>query len=170
MESYKKLVRSGHNHFTESKMDQNKNHTHHEIEEGSQLLLDFQKLQSVAASGEPVIPVVVQHAKTLEVLIVAYVNQEALKKSIELGQAVFYSTSRNELWHKGATSGDYLDLTEIRVNCEQNSVLFLVEPVKGGVCHTKDKDGNTRPGCYYRRLSGDELQKLPTKTNTDVGF
>jgi phosphoribosyl-AMP cyclohydrolase len=126
--------------------------THERIEEGNELLLDFDKILKISKDGEPVLPVVVQHAQTLEVLILAYVNRTALERSMEIGQAVFYSTSRNELWHKGATSGDYLKLQEIRVNCEQNSLLFLVIPEKGGVCHTKDSSGNARRSCYYRSL------------------
>lgn len=131
----------------------NKNKTNQiqQIEEGTQLNLDFSKLAK-NGNGEMVLPVIVQHYQTKEVLILAYLNQEALTKSIELSQAVFYSTSRKQIWHKGSTSGDFLILKEIRVNCEQNSLLFLVEPVKNGVCHTKDKLGNTRPTCYYRRL------------------
>lgn len=135
--------------------------SHETIEEGGELHLDFDKLLAVLKSGEPVLPVVVQHAQTLEVLILAYVNRLALSRSIELGQAVFYSTSRCELWHKGATSGDYLKLEEIRVNCEQNSLLFLVVPEKGGVCHTKDGAGNTRRSCYYRFLKDGVLRFLP---------
>lgn len=124
------------------------------LEEGDSLLLDFHKLHSVAA-GEPVVPVVVQHARTLEVLILAYANAEALRKSLEIGQAVFFSTSRSEIWHKGATSGDFLTLIDVRVNCEQNSLLYLVEPVRQGSCHTKDRNGQSRPTCYYRSVKRD---------------
>ena len=67
---------------------------------------------------------------------------------------MLWSTSRNELWHKGATSGDTLDLVEVRVNCEQNSLLYRVRPTTGGACHTTGPDGRARPGCYYRRLTG----------------
>lgn len=134
--------------------------SHEIIEEGAELHLDFDKLLAVSKGGEPVLPVVVQHAQTLEVLILAYVNRPALARSIELGQAVFYSTSRRELWHKGATSGDYLKLEEIRVNCEQNSLLFLVVPEKGGVCHTKDAAGDTRRSCYYRSVKDGKLKFL----------
>lgn len=130
------------------------------IEESTELHLDFDKLLALSEAGEPVLPVIVQHARTLEVLILAYVNRFALTRSIELGQAVFYSTSRREIWHKGATSGDYLKLEEIRVNCEQNSLLFLVVPEKGGVCHTKDADGNTRRSCYYRSVKNGVLRFL----------
>merc|ERR1712056_174116 len=68
---------------------------------------------------------------------------------------VLWSTSRNELWAKGATSGDVLDLVEVRCNCEQNSLLYLVRPRRAGACHTRDASGSTRPSCYYRRLHGD---------------
>lgn len=124
------------------------------LEEGPSLMLDFYKLQSVAA-GEPVVPVVVQDARSLEVLILAYANARALEKSLELGQAVFFSTSRRELWHKGATSGDFLKLIDVRVNCEQNSLLYLVEPVTQGSCHTKGSNGKTRSTCYYRSVKRD---------------
>jgi len=126
-----------------------------ELEEGTQLTLDFQKLQKALASGCEVIPVVVQDADTREVLVVAYVNQEALDRALETRTAVFWSTSRNELWEKGATSGDVFELLEVRVNCEQNSLLYLVRPKGKGMCHTKDENGVTRTSCYYRRLAAD---------------
>jgi phosphoribosyl-AMP cyclohydrolase len=126
--------------------------THHEREEGRTLQLDFDKLAKVAQTGVPVLPVVVQDARTLEVLIVAYANRQALDYTLEHGIAAFWSTSRNELWVKGATSGDSLRLVEVRVNCEQNSLLYLVEPLGKGACHTKDPAGKTRVSCYYRRI------------------
>ena len=131
------------------------NHT--ELEEGSAPALDFTKLKKVAGSGTDVLPTVVQNADTKEVLIIAYVNETALQATLETRIATFWSTSRNELWVKGATSGDTLDLVEVRVNCEQNSLLFLVRPRRGGVCHTKDAEGHTRPGCFYRTLGADGL-------------
>ena len=129
--------------------------THQELEEGRALHLDFDKLAKVAETGVPVLPAVVQDARTREVLIVAYVNQQALDYTLEHGVAAFWSTSRNELWVKGATSGDSLRLVEVRVNCEQNSLLYLVEPLGKGACHTKDPDGKTRASCYYRRVGDD---------------
>jgi phosphoribosyl-AMP cyclohydrolase len=66
--------------------------------------------------------------------------------------AVLGSTSRNELWRKGSTSGDILSLVEIRVNCEQNSLLYLVRRSTGGACHTRLPSGAARPTCYYRTL------------------
>lgn len=126
---------------------------HERIEEGTEFLLDFDKLKSVANSDRGLVPAVAQDVKTGAVLIIGYVDQEALDYSIEHGVATFYSTSRRELWIKGATSGDYLDIAEIRVNCEQNSVLYLVHLRKNGSCHTKDKSGKSRYGCYYRKIT-----------------
>lgn len=127
------------------------NHT--DLEEGSTLTLDFTKLAKVADGGHHVVPVAVQDADTGEVLIVAYANAEALEATLERGEAVFWSTSRNELWHKGATSGDTLSIVDVRVNCEQNSLLYRVRPNGQGACHTKGADGRARSGCYYRTIT-----------------
>ena len=122
------------------------------IEEGSQLEIDFAKLSKIGMNGHMVIPVVVQDATSKEVLIVAYANDEAVAETFRLGEAVLYSTSRNELWHKGATSGDVLKVEEVRINCEQNSLLYLVTPKGQGACHTKDETGKSRSSCYYRTV------------------
>ena len=130
-----------------------------DIEESLALRLDFTKLASVAATGQQVVPVVLQHADTGDVLFVGYANEQALEATLDEGRAVLWSTSRNELWRKGATSGDVLEVVDLRVNCEQNSVLYRVRPASTGVCHTTGENGSTRPTCYYRRISGrDELE------------
>lgn len=126
--------------------------SHAELEEGSDLYLDWSKLVKVAACGEGVVPVCVQDIDTLQVLIVAFANEFALAEALKTNTCVLWSTSRNELWIKGATSGDFLDLLEVRVNCEQNSLLYLVRPRRTGACHTKDASGASRRSCYYRRL------------------
>ena len=131
--------------------------THEELEEGGVLALDFGKLEKVAACGQDLVPVAVQDADSGEVLIVAYANAEALEYTRREGVAAFWSTSRNELWVKGATSGDVLELVEIRVNCEQNSLLYRVHCKGQGACHTRDERGCSRAGCYYRRLADDGL-------------
>ena len=131
-----------------------------DLEEGTALSLDFQKLGKVAACGEAVVPVAVQDADTKDVLILAYVNAQALDYTVKNRVAAFWSTSRNELWIKGATSGDTLDLVEIRLNCEQNSLLYLVRPRGRGACHTKDEAGTPRRTCYYRRLKNGRLEHL----------
>lgn len=124
-----------------------------ELEEGTTLQLDFSKLAKVAATGHDLLPVVVQDADSKEVLILAYANETAVRYSLEHNVAAFWSSSRNELWVKGATSGDTLSLVEIRINCEQNSLLYLVRPLGEGACHTKRADGRARAGCYYRRIT-----------------
>ncbi len=126
-----------------------------ELEEGSALTLDFTKLAKVAACGQDLLPVVAQDADTGEVLIVAYANELALQTALQERMATFWSSSRNELWIKGKTSGDFLELIEVRVNCEQNSLLYKVRPRGKGACHTKDAEGNPRTSCYYRRLNTD---------------
>ena len=122
-----------------------------ELEEGTNARLDFAKLRKIAETGQAVLPVVLQHADTGEVLFIGYANEKALAETLRVKQAVLWSTSRNELWHKGATSGDWLDLVDVRVNCEQNSLLYRVRP-RSGVCHTKDASGAARKRCYYRVL------------------
>jgi phosphoribosyl-AMP cyclohydrolase len=122
-----------------------------ELEEGSELQLDFTKLRRVGQSGADVVACAVQHADTRDVILVAYVNERALRYAIETRTATFWSTSRGELWIKGATSGQTFELVEVRVNCEQNSLLYLVRPRAGGICHTKNTSGKPRD-CFYRRL------------------
>lgn len=132
---------------------------HHQIEEGVQLSLDFTKLKKVASCGEDLIPAVAQDAKTGEVLIVGYANELALKTALKENMATFWSTSRNELWIKGKTSGDYLEIVEVSVNCEQNSILYRVNPKGKGACHTTTSEGKARSGCYYRKLiNSNELE------------
>ena len=126
--------------------------SNYELEESSNLNLDFTKLKKVIDCGVDVLPAVTQNAKTGEVLILGYVNDLALKTALETGIATFWSTSRNELWVKGKTSGDFLKIIEIRVNCEQNSILYKVIPQGQGACHTKGTDGKARTGCYYRYI------------------
>jgi phosphoribosyl-AMP cyclohydrolase len=120
------------------------------IEETDVLSLDFDKTAKVA-QVPGVVPCAVQDADTDEVILVAYVNQEALQASLDARSAVFWSTSRNELWEKGKTSGETFELIEVRVNCEQNSLLYRVRPRRGGICHTKNAAGQPR-NCFYRRL------------------
>jgi len=133
---------------------------HHELEEGVRLELDFTKLKKVAACEEDIIPAIAQDADTGEVLIVGYANKLALETTLSENMATFWSTSRNELWIKGKTSGDYLEIVEVCVNCEQNSLLYRVKPKGKGACHTKAEDGNPRSGCYYRKI----------KSSTDLEF
>ncbi len=126
------------------------------LEEGDDLQLDFSKLAKVAQACSDVIPVAVQNADTQEIILIAYANEKALNASVQTGNAVFWSTSRNELWEKGATSGETFELLEILVNCEQNSLVYRVRPRRGNICHTKNQGGEPR-NCYYRRLNLDSM-------------
>jgi phosphoribosyl-AMP cyclohydrolase len=112
--------------------------------------IDFLKLRD--SISEAVVPVVVQHIDTKEVLLLAYVNEFSLKLSIQKKQAVFWSTSRNELWHKGSTSGDFLNLCGIKVNCKNNTLLFFVRPENTGVCHVKDAKGISHSTCFFKDI------------------
>ncbi|WP_045518128.1 bifunctional phosphoribosyl-AMP cyclohydrolase/phosphoribosyl-ATP diphosphatase HisIE [Neobacillus niacini] len=81
------------------------------------------------------VPAIVQDVETKEVLTLAYMNEESLTKTIETGETWFYSRSRQELWHKGATSGNTQSVGSVKYDCDQDAVLVLVEP-KGPACHT----------------------------------
>ena len=105
------------------------------------------------------IPAVVQDVHTHQVLMVAYMNAEALQRTLETGEAHFWSRSRQELWHKGATSGNVQKVVEIRVDCDADTLLLLVEPA-GPACHT----GNT--SCFYRRFPS--LAFAPWPLNPDA--
>ena len=130
-----------------------------QLEEGTSLQLDFSKLTKAVESSPDIIPVAVQNIDTKEVILVAYVNEQALKSAIETRTAVFQSTSRNEVWEKGKTSGEVFDLVEIYVNCEQNSLLYMVRPRRGGICHTKNRQNQSR-NCFYRKLDLDTLELI----------
>ena len=95
------------------------------------------------ASG--LIPAIVQDAETKDVLMLAYMNKESFQLTMEKGETVFWSRSRKELWHKGATSGNVQQVVEIRVDCDQDTLLIRVHPA-GPACHT---DNQT---CFYRDL------------------
>jgi len=121
-------------------------------ENTTQLLLDF------GNNAEHLIPVIAQDFRTKDVLILAYVNRAAFEETLKTGYATFFSRSRNEIWKKGSTSGDYLRIEEIRINCQQNSLLFLVIPEGKGVCHVKKPDGLPYSSCFYRRIKDGKLE------------
>ncbi len=97
------------------------------------------------------VPVIVQDAKTKEVLMLAYANREALKKTFETGYAHYWSRSRKKLWMKGETSGNVQKVVEVRIDCDNDAILYLVEQ-KGVACHT----GNY--SCFYRTLKPEDLE------------
>ncbi|MDP3451183.1 MAG: phosphoribosyl-AMP cyclohydrolase [Anaerolineaceae bacterium] len=96
------------------------------------------------------IPAIVQDADTKDVLMLAWMNAEALKLTLQTGQVTFWSRSRGELWRKGATSGNTLELIELRLDCDEDAILVLAHPA-GPTCHT----GATN--CFFRPLSIETL-------------
>ena len=91
------------------------------------------------------IPAIAQDTKTGEVLMVAYMNQESLEKTLATGQVWFFSRRRKELWHKGATSGNYLNVKKVFIDCDDDTVLLQVDAA-GPVCHTGNRS------CFFREL------------------
>ena len=92
------------------------------------------------------VPAVLQDAITNQVLMVAWMSEEALQRTGETGQAYFWSRSRQELWHKGATSGNFMNVCEIWVDCDADTLLLKVDPA-GPACHTGEQS------CFYRRFT-----------------
>jgi phosphoribosyl-AMP cyclohydrolase len=86
-------------------------------------------------------------ANTKEPLMMAYMNEESLRMTLQLGEAVYYSRSRKMLWHKGATSGEIQQVIDIRTDCDQDALVLRVIQHGGGCCHTK------RSNCFYRKLT-----------------
>jgi phosphoribosyl-ATP pyrophosphohydrolase/phosphoribosyl-AMP cyclohydrolase len=103
-------------------------------------------------SEKGLIPAIVQDEDTGDVLMLGYMNQESLRRTLASGEVWFFSRSRQELWHKGATSGNKLKLVSISKDCEDNSLLVKAYPV-GPTCHTGHKS------CFYRDLDGTEKKK-----------
>jgi len=130
--------------------------TFNALEEGRELQLDFSKISKVAQACRDVIPVAVQDITTKEVILIAYTNREALELTVKTGIVTFWSTSRNEFWIKGKTSGNTYAIRNIFVNCEQNSLVYQVQAKAQGICHTSNKAGKAR-NCYYRKLNFSDL-------------
>ncbi len=89
---------------------------------------------NIEFDGNGLIPAIVQHAETKEVLTLAYMNEESYGKSLETGETWFYSRSRQELWHKGATSGNTQKIVEMKLDCDRDALVVLVQPA-GPACH-----------------------------------
>ena len=97
-------------------------------------------------NADGLVPCVVQDADTLEVLMMAWMNEESLELTLERGETVFWSRSRQELWHKGATSGNVQKLVELRYDCDADTLLALVHPA-GPACHTGERT------CFFRTIA-----------------
>ena len=114
--------------------------------------------------ADGLIPTITQHDETGDILMFAWMNNEALARTIETGEGWYWSRSRNELWHKGATSGQIQKITEIRTDCDQDVILLRVVPQRPGACHVGYNS------CFFRsvhksesgqiRLSFEETEKV----------
>ncbi len=96
------------------------------------------------------IPAIVQDKSDGTVLMLAYMNRQSLERSLETGETYFWSRSRQELWHKGATSGCVQRIHEIRYDCDGDTLLVLVDQMGAGACHTGERS------CFFRKIPADE--------------
>ena len=99
-------------------------------------------------NDQGLIPAIIQDDDTNAVLMLGYMNADTLRRTQEIGQVVFWSRSRAEVWHKGATSGDLLEVRSIKADCEHNSLLVRVKMLGGAVCHTGAK------ACFFNEVDG----------------
>jgi len=99
------------------------------------------------------VPAIVQDADTGQVLMLAYMNAESLRLTLDTGQTHFWSRSRRELWHKGATSGNMQDVVAVRVDCDADTLLVTVRPA-GPACHTGEVS------CFYRAVESEFIDQL----------
>lgn len=102
------------------------------------------------AKGNGLVPVIVQEESTKDVLMLAYMNEESLKQTMETGIATYYSRSRKGLWVKGETSGHYQHVKEMRIDCDEDTILLIVEQT-GAACHTG------KHSCFYRNMEGEDV-------------
>ena len=119
------------------------------------------KLDEISFDESGITPVVMQDAETGEVLTLAYANHEAVEKTLQSGEAHFYSRSRGALWRKGETSGNSQKVAEVRLDCDSDALLYKVHP-RGPACHTGENS------CFYTTLAGEGVgvEKVSSGTET----
>ena len=107
-----------------------------------------EEIDALRWDSDGLLPAIVQEGATGQVLMLAWMNEEALRRTLEEGRSVFWSRSRQELWHKGATSGNFLDLVAILQDCDGDALLVKVHP-RGPACHTGERS------CFFQALDQD---------------
>jgi phosphoribosyl-AMP cyclohydrolase len=107
-------------------------------------------LEDIKFNEKGLIPAIIQDADTGEVLMLGYMNEEALRRTLSSGEVWFYSRSRQELWHKGATSGNKLIVKELKKDCDNDAILVKAEPM-GPTCHTGNRS------CFYKELTLEDV-------------
>ena len=115
---------------------------------------DFEK-------GKGLLPAIAQDWQTGQVLMLAYMNRTAWEKTLETGQVHYWSRSRNELWHKGGTSGHVQLVKEIWIDCDDDTILIKIEQLGGGACHTGYRS------CFYRKLEADGTETVQGEKGFD---
>jgi len=113
-------------------------------------LLEEGQILAPKFNADGLIAAVAQDSTSKEILMLAYMNAQALQKCIETGEAHYWSRSRQELWHKGATSGEIQTIEEIIIDCDQDAVILMVDVAGRGACHTG------RRSCFYRVVSNED--------------
>ena len=111
-------------------------------------------LKKVHWDENGLVPVIAQEASTGDVVMFAWMNRDALARTVETGEAVYWSRSRKKLWHKGEESGHIQKVREIRIDCDEDVVLLKIEQVGGIACHTG------RHSCFYQKFDGAEWQAV----------
>jgi phosphoribosyl-AMP cyclohydrolase len=119
-------------------------------------------IDTVAWNADGLVPAVAQDATSGEVLMVAWMNRESLRRTVDSGEAVYWSRSRNALWRKGETSGHLQKVREVRLDCDADTVLLKVESVAGVACHT----GRRR--CFFNRLEGEGAARRWVETDAVI--
>ena len=111
-------------------------------------MMETLMIQTLRFDSNGLIPAIVQDAETNQVLMLAYMNAESLRLTLDTKETWFWSRSRRELWHKGATSGNIQQVTGVQVDCDADTLLIRVQPA-GPACHTGEQT------CFYRNISGE---------------
>jgi phosphoribosyl-AMP cyclohydrolase len=111
-------------------------------------------LKKVRWDEHGLVPVIAQEASTGDVVMFAWMNRDALARTVETGEAVYWSRSRKKLWHKGEESGHIQKVREIRIDCDEDVVLLKIEQIGGIACHTG------RHSCFYQKFDGAEWQAV----------
>ena len=118
-------------------------------------------IQNIKFDDRGLIPAIVQHDKTNQILMLAYMNAESLAQTLQTGETHFWSRSRNELWHKGATSGNTQRVTDIRIDCDSDALIVRVDP-DGPACHTGEQT------CFFRDINQSEPVAAPSQPGVSL--
>ena len=110
-------------------------------------------MESLKFNEEGLIPVIAQDYRTGEIRMFAWANEEAIKKTLETGFAHYYSRSRNQLWKKGESSGEVQRVREVRVDCDEDVLIYVIDQEKNRACHTGERN------CFFRTIEGERVSK-----------